>query len=92
MDQTIKGKVVVTCRDDKKALTSKAELLVRAIHYNLGLCAELAGRLEEAPGLYTKADRLTALPVKEIGEALNRVRISQDRERKLKKRLRKGNV
>lgn len=61
-----------------------------AIHYNLGLCAELTGRLSEALELYEKADRLTPLPVKEISAALKRVRGSQDSEKKLEDQLRKG--
>jgi len=61
-----------------------------AIHYNLGLCAELTGNLTEARELYEKADRLTPLPVGEINEALTRTRMSRDQKRKLEEQLRKG--
>ena len=46
-----------------------------AIHYLLGVCAETSGDLEDALKHYQKADRLTGEPVKEINEALGRVRV-----------------
>lgn len=61
-----------------------------AIHYDLGLCAELVGDLTGAREFYEKADRLTPLPVKEINEALARTRVSREQKKKLDEQLRKS--
>ncbi|MBW1792044.1 MAG: hypothetical protein JRJ14_07250, partial [Deltaproteobacteria bacterium] len=58
-----------------------------AIHYLLGVCAETSGDLEEALKCYQKADRLTGEPVEEINEALGRVRVNLEKQKKLEKQL-----
>jgi curli biogenesis system outer membrane secretion channel CsgG len=60
-----------------------------AIHYNLGLCAEMVGKLPEALDYYEKADRLTGKPVKEINEALGRVRQTMAEQRRLEEQMQK---
>ena len=44
-----------------------------AIIYNIGVCAEAAGELDNALALYQEADRLLLKPEPIINEALNRV-------------------
>ncbi|MSQ48569.1 MAG: hypothetical protein EXR78_09360 [Deltaproteobacteria bacterium] len=60
-----------------------------AIHYDLGLCAEMVGKLPEALEYYEKADRLTGKPVKEINEALGRVRQSMVQQRRIEEQMQK---
>ncbi len=60
-----------------------------AIHYDLGLCAEMVGKLPEALEHYEKADRLTGKPVKEINEALGRVRQSMAQQRQIEEQMQK---
>jgi tetratricopeptide (TPR) repeat protein len=60
-----------------------------AIHYDLGLCAEMVGKLPEALEYYEKADRLTGKPVKEINEALGRVRQTMAEQRRLEEQMQK---
>jgi len=61
-----------------------------AIHYDLGLCAEMVGKLPEALELYEKADRLTGKPVKEINQALGRVRQSMAEQRQIDEQMQKN--
>jgi hypothetical protein len=58
-----------------------------AIPYLLGVCAEISGDLEKALSYYEKADRNTGSPVKEISEALGRVRVSIEKQKKLDEQL-----
>jgi len=58
-----------------------------AIHYLLGVCAETSGDLEEALSCYQKADRLTGEPVKEINQAIGRIRVNLEKQKKLEKQL-----
>ena len=58
-----------------------------AIHYLLGVCAETSGDLEDALKHYQQADRLTGEPVKEINQALGRVRVNLEKQKKLEKQL-----
>jgi curli biogenesis system outer membrane secretion channel CsgG len=60
-----------------------------AIHYDLGLCAEMVGKLPEALEYYEKADRLTGKPVKEINEALGRVRRSIVQQKQIEEQMQK---
>lgn len=60
-----------------------------AIPYLLGVCAEISGNKQEALGYYEKADRNTGKPVEEINEALGRVRVAMDQQKKLEVQLRK---
>jgi curli biogenesis system outer membrane secretion channel CsgG len=60
-----------------------------AIYYNLGLCAEMVGKLPEALEYYEKADRLTGKPVKEINEALGRTRQTMATQRRLEEQMQK---
>jgi len=58
-----------------------------AIHYLLGVCAEIAGNLDEALRYYQKADRLTGEPVEEINQALGRIRGRLEKEKRLNQQL-----
>jgi tetratricopeptide (TPR) repeat protein len=58
-----------------------------AIHYLLGVCAETLGDLQEAMNCYQKADRLTDEPVEEINQALGRVRVNLEKQKRLEKQL-----
>jgi curli biogenesis system outer membrane secretion channel CsgG len=60
-----------------------------AIYYNLGLCAEMVGKLPEALEYYEKADRLTGKPVKEINAALGRIRQTMAEQRQLEEQMQK---
>ena len=60
-----------------------------AIYYDLGLCAEMVGKLPEALEYYEKADRLTGKPVKEINEALGRIRQTMAEQRRLEEQMQK---
>jgi hypothetical protein len=58
-----------------------------ALPYLNGVCAEYAGDLEAALEQYRLADRRSPKSVPEIGEALSRVRRTQDNQRKLSQQL-----
>jgi len=60
-----------------------------ALHYLLGVCAETAGGLQEALSYYERADRMTDKPLKEINEALGRVRVNLEKQKKLEEQLQK---
>ncbi len=60
-----------------------------AIHYLLGVCAEVAGNLREAFNYYKTADRFTNKPVKEINEALSRVKVRIEKGKKLEEQIKK---
>ena len=60
-----------------------------AIHYLLGVCAETTGRSQKALSYYEKADKTTEKPIKEINEALTRVRVQIENQKKLEEQLRK---
>jgi hypothetical protein len=55
--------------------------------YNLGVCAEVAGDLEGAKTLYTRADRLLMQPNKSISAALSRVQSDQASRAKLRTQM-----
>lgn len=54
-----------------------------AIPYLLGVCAELSGNLDKALSYYEKADRNTCAPVEEISEALGRIKVRMEKQRKI---------
>ena len=58
-----------------------------AIHYLLGICAEITGDLDKALKYYQKADRSTGEPVEEINEALGRIRVRLEKEKRLEQQL-----
>ena len=58
-----------------------------ALPYNLGVCAEASGQLEEAQRLYETADRNTNQPVGEISQALERIRKRQAQRQELAHQL-----
>ncbi len=51
--------------------------------YNLGVCAEVKGRLEEAQSLYKQADRQLSKPDTKISSALSRVEEAIEKQKKL---------
>lgn len=55
-----------------------------ALIYNLGICSEVVGNLDEALDLYKKADRLLNKPDDDISAALNRVTQAIQSREKLK--------
>ena len=58
-----------------------------AIHYLLGVCAEISGDLDKALECYQKADRMTGEPVEEINQALGRIRVRIGKEKRLEQQL-----
>ena len=58
-----------------------------AIPYLLGVCAEIAGDLEEALNYYERADRNTGHPVEEINAAISRVNLTLDKKQKLEEQM-----
>ena len=58
-----------------------------AVHYLLGVCAEMTGDLDEALNYYQKADRMTGEPVEEINQALARIRVRIGKEKRLEQQL-----
>ena len=58
-----------------------------AIHYLLGVCSEMNGDLDEALKYYQKADRSTGEPVEEINQALGRIRVRMEKEKRLEQQL-----
>ncbi len=54
-----------------------------AIYYLLGVCSELSGDLNKALSYYEKADRNTGSPIDEIREAIDRVTVSIEKQKKL---------
>ncbi len=64
---------------DASALSPKSF----SILYNLGICAELYGQLEQALETFNKADRLLEKPDKRVSEAISRVSSSIEKQRRL---------
>lgn len=60
-----------------------------SIPYNLGVCAEMAGKLQEALNLYTEADRNLNKPDAHVTKALDRVKASMAAQKTLKEQLAK---
>lgn len=58
-----------------------------SILYNLGICAEVAGDLQQAYDLYRKADRLLSKPDDNINMAISRVLETMHKQKKLKEQL-----
>ena len=58
-----------------------------AIPYLLGVCAEMTGDLDKALEYYQKADRMTGEPVEEISQALGRIRVRVEKEKRLEQQL-----
>lgn len=52
--------------------------------YNLGICSEITGQLEQALDLYRKADKLLSKPDEKVNSALARVQKRIDDQSKLK--------
>jgi len=59
-----------------------------SILYNLGICAEVTGDLEQAYDLYKKADRLMSSPDDRVSSALYRVSSQMQQQKKLKEQMR----
>lgn len=57
------------------------------ILYNLGVCAEIAGRLDEAQSLYKESDRLLTKPDEKVSVALVRVSDAIEKRNKLNKQV-----
>jgi hypothetical protein len=68
---------------DAKLLASKST----SILYNLGVCAEVGGKLDEALALYKQTDRLMAKPDKRVTAALSRVNDSIKKQKKLNQQV-----
>ncbi len=64
---------------DASALSPKSF----SILYNLGICAELYGQLEQALETFNKADRLLEKPDKRVSEAISRVSSSIEKQKRL---------
>jgi len=58
-----------------------------ALPYLLGVCAEVSGNFSKAEDYYRKADMNTGSPVDEISEALGRIKLKIDNQRKLQNQL-----
>lgn len=54
-----------------------------AIYYLLGVCSELSGDLDKALSYYEKADTNASSPVDEISEAIGRITISIEKQKKI---------
>lgn len=54
------------------------------LQHNLGVCAEIDGRLDEALSCLVKADRLTTSPDELVSESLRRIKADIARQNKLK--------
>ena len=59
-----------------------------AILYNLGICFEITGQLEQALDLYKKADRAYGKPDDRITSALNRTSEALQKQKKLQEQIR----
>lgn len=55
--------------------------------YLQGVCAEIDGDYDTALELYSTADKRATTPVKEIGEAMTRVKDAKQKSEKLDKQL-----
>lgn len=64
---------------------AKEEPKSPALHFNLGVCAESDGNLQEALTTYQKADKLLSKPDKRLGTAIDRVKGRLADVEKLKK-------
>ncbi len=64
---------------DASALSPKSF----SILYNLGICAEIYGQLEQALDTFNKADRLLEKPDKRVSEAISRVSSSIEKQKRL---------
>lgn len=62
---------------------------VRELVYDLGVCAEANGDLDEAMRLYRRADALLTTPVRAISDALMRVQADIESSAKLRSQLRR---
>jgi len=60
-----------------------------SILYNLGICSEVTGELEQAFALYKKADGLMSSPDDKVSSALHRVSDALQKQRKLKEQVTK---
>ena len=58
-----------------------------ALPYNLGLCAEASGQLDEAWDWYEQADGKTQRPVREISQALERIQTRRAQQEELARQL-----
>ena len=59
------------CELFSRALAQNADSPV--LFYNAGVCAEIEGNLDKAQVFYRRADRMSATPVRQYGEALARI-------------------
>ncbi len=64
-----------------------AALQSPSVLFNLGICAEVTGRLEEALSLYNEADRKLNKPDDRITSALTRVKTAIEKQKTLKDQL-----
>jgi hypothetical protein len=60
-----------------------------AIPYLLGVCSEVQGNLEGAEEYYRRADRNSGSPVREISEALGRVKLKKENKAKLGEQIKR---
>jgi tetratricopeptide (TPR) repeat protein len=58
-----------------------------SILYNLGICSEVTGELEQALDLYNKADKLLNKPDENITQALRRISASVKERKKLQEQM-----
>jgi tetratricopeptide (TPR) repeat protein len=63
-----------------------------SILYNLGICSEVVGELEQALGLYRDADRLLLKPDDRVSAALYRVQEAIGGRQKLKEQINKEDI
>jgi tetratricopeptide (TPR) repeat protein len=70
-----------SCEIWSEALSSAPNSI--AYLYNLGVCAEVKGRLEEAQSLYKQADKQLSKPDNKISSALSRVGAAIEKQKKL---------
>lgn len=60
-----------------------------SILYNLGICSEVTGELEQALDLYRKADRMLTRPDDRVNAALARVQKRMQEQKRLKEQISK---
>lgn len=70
------------CELFSRALAQNADSPV--LFYNAGVCAEVEGNLDKAQVFYRRADRMSASPVRQYGEALARIQQRLDAAGKLR--------
>ena len=58
-----------------------------SVLYNLGICSEVTGELEQALDLYKKADRMLIKPDDKVNAALARVQKRMQEQKKLKEQI-----